>query len=124
MRESGRTRIEQCIFRFRSAANRQKREMCGLACPKSFGSTWNEILKRAKIKHRKAYESRRTYACWALSAGAKTNFIASRMGHNSSQMVYSVYGKWMSDNNVDQMSILNANFGGNASQMPQAVNQQ
>jgi len=45
------------------------------------------------------------------------------MGHSSAQRVYSVYGKWMNDNNVDHMSILNANFGGNAPQMPQAVNQ-
>lgn len=30
----------------------------------------------------------------------------------------------MSDNNVDQMCLLNTNFGGNAPQMPQAVIQQ
>ena len=121
MRESGRTRIDLCIFRFHSAANSQKRERCGLACPKSFGSAWNKILKRAKIKHREVYESRHIYACWALSAGAKTNFTASRMGHNSLQMVYSVYGIWMNDNNVDQMSILNANLE-ERPLMPRSVN--
>jgi hypothetical protein len=37
-------------------------------------------------------------------------------------MVYNVYGKWMTDNN-NQMDILNAHFGGNVPQMPQAQNQ-
>ena len=87
----------------------------------SFGATWNDILKRAGIRHRRAYESRHTYACWALSAGANPNFIATQMGHTSAQMVYNVYGKWMSDNNVDQLSILNANFNSDAPQMPQAI---
>lgn len=81
------------------------------------------MLKRAGIRHRRAYESRHTFACWALSAGANPNFIASQMGHTSAQMVYNVYAKWMTDNNGNQMDILNANFGGNAPRMPQAQNQ-
>ncbi|ELY4638945.1 site-specific integrase, partial [Cronobacter sakazakii] len=123
LREFGRTRMDLCTFVFVPRLTARNGKGGDWYAPGSFGATWNEILKRAKIKHRKAYESRHTYACWALSAGANPNFIASQMGHNSAQMVYSVYGKWMNDNNVDQMSILNANFGGNAPQMPQAVNQ-
>lgn len=45
------------------------------------------------------------------------------MGHTSAQMVYNIYGKWMTDNNSNQMAILNANFGGFAPSMPQALNQ-
>ncbi|NCH45435.1 tyrosine-type recombinase/integrase [Cronobacter malonaticus] len=123
LREFGRTRMDLCTFVFVPRLTARNGKGGDWYAPGSFGATWNEILKRAKIKHRKAYESRHTYACWALSAGANPNFIASQMGHNSAQMVYSVYGKWMNDNNVDQMSILNANFGGNAPQMPQAVYQ-
>ncbi|KHM35831.1 hypothetical protein KV34_06620 [Klebsiella aerogenes] len=37
--------------------------------------------------------------------------------------VYSIYGKWMADNNANQMAIMNANFGGDAPLMPQASNQ-
>lgn len=37
--------------------------------------------------------------------------------------VYNVYGKWMTDNNRNQMDILNAHFGGNVPHMPQAQNQ-
>lgn len=120
LREFGRTRIDECTFVFvprLTARNGKGGDWYG---PGSFGSTWNFILKRAGIRHRKAYESRHTYACWALSAGVNPNFIAAQMGHSSAQMLYTVYGKWMSDNNQDQLSILNANFKSNAPQMPQA----
>ncbi|MEB5922775.1 site-specific integrase [Franconibacter daqui] len=124
LREFGRVRIDPCTFVFvprLTARNGMGGEWYATG---SFGATWNDILKRAGIRHRRAYESRHTYACWALSAGANPNFIASQMGHTSAQMVYNVYGKWMTDNNVDQMSILNANFSSDAPLMPQAANQQ
>ncbi|HFK7188733.1 TPA: DUF3596 domain-containing protein [Serratia odorifera] len=121
LREFGRKRIDQCTFVF--VPKLTARNGCGgdWYAPGSIGGTWNSMLSRAGVKHRKAYESRHTYACWSLSAGANPNFIANQMGHTSAQMVYSVYGKWMSDNNHDQLSILNANFGGNAPHMPQAI---
>jgi len=121
LREFGRKRIDQCTFVF--VPRLTARNGCGgdWYAPGSISGTWSSMLARAGVKHRKAYESRHTYACWALSAGANPNFIANQMGHTSAQMVYSVYGKWMSDNNHDQLSILNANFGGNAPHMPQAI---
>jgi len=48
-----------------------------------------------------------------LSAGANPNFVANQMGHNSSQMVYSVYGKWMSEKNNNQMEVWNIGFTSN-----------
>lgn len=51
-------------------------------------------------------------------------FIAAQMGHASAQMIYSVYGKWMSDNDADQLSIMNRNFTEIAPHMPQVINQQ
>ncbi|HDG1670105.1 TPA: tyrosine-type recombinase/integrase, partial [Kluyvera ascorbata] len=86
--------------------------------PGSIAASWNHHLKRAGIRHRKAYESRHTFACWALSAGANPSFIANQMGHTNAQMVFSVYGKWMSEQNGDQLAILNHNFGLIAPQMP------
>ncbi|KTH62576.1 integrase [Enterobacter hormaechei subsp. steigerwaltii] len=81
-------------------------------------SSWNHLLKRAGIRHRKAYESRHTFACWALSAGANPSFIANQMGHTNAQMVFNVYGKWMTEQNGDQVALLNTNFDFNAPQMP------
>lgn len=123
LREFGRTRIDPCTFVFCPKLTARNGHGGEWYAPGSFGATWNGALRKAGIAHRKAYESRHTYACWALSAGANPNFIAAQMGHTSAQMVYSVYGKWMSDNNSNQMAILNAEFIGSAPLMPQAHNQ-
>lgn len=80
LREFGRTGMDLCTFVFVPRLTARNGKGGDWYAPGSFGSTWNEILKRAKIKHRKAYESRHTYACWVLSAGANPNFIASQMG--------------------------------------------
>ncbi|VEB96814.1 Integrase [Cedecea lapagei] len=123
LREFGRTRTDECTFVFVPKLTARNGIGGDWYAPGSFGATWNLMLKRSGIRHRKAYESRHTFACWALSAGANPNFIAAQMGHTSAQMVYNVYGKWMSDNNGDQMSILNANFSEDVPMMPQAQNQ-
>lgn len=118
LREFGRTRRDECTFVFVPRLTARNGKGGEWYSPGSFSGTWNNILRRSGIPHRKSYESRHTYACWALSAGANPNFIAAQMGHTSAQMVYSVYGKWMTDNNDNQLAILNANFGGAAPQMP------
>jgi integrase len=123
LREFGRTRTDDCTFVFVPRLTARNGIGGDWYAPGSFGMTWNAMLQRAGIRHRKAYESRHTFACWALSAGANPNFIATQMGHTSAQMVYSVYGKWMSENNGDQMSILNAGFNGDAPVMPHAISQ-
>ena len=73
----------------------------------SLGQIWNSALRRAGLRHRKAYQSRHSFACWALSAGANPNYVAAQMGHSDAQMVYRVYGAWMSENNTDQLSLIN-----------------
>ncbi|MDC9595293.1 site-specific integrase [Xenorhabdus anantnagensis] len=120
LREFGRTRTDECTFVFVPRQTAQNGKGGDCYSPGSFGATWNNLLKRAGIRHRRAYESRHTFACWALSAGANPNFIATQMGHTSAQMVYHVYGKWISDNNQNQLNILNADFSSNVPSMPQA----
>jgi integrase len=85
---------------------------------------WDAAMRRAGIRHRNAYQSRHTYACWSLSAGANPNFIATQMGHADAQMVYKVYGKWMSEKNAEQIELLNRNLTEFAPPMPQAVGSQ
>ncbi|HAU8266651.1 TPA: site-specific integrase [Kluyvera intermedia] len=123
LREFGKTRTDECTFVFCPKLTARNGQGGEWYAPGSFGATWNGILRKSGIAHRKAYESRHTYACWALSAGANPNFIAAQMGHTSAQMVYSVYGKWMNDHNGNQMDILNANFSSDAPHMPHALNQ-
>jgi integrase len=87
----------------------------------SVGDSWDAALKRSGLRHRKAYQSRHTYACWSLSAGANPSFIASQMGHASAQMVFNVYGAWMADSSGDQIAMLNQKLSDFAPSMPHAV---
>lgn len=78
-------------------------------------------MRRAGIRYRRAYQSRHTYACWSLAAGANPNFIAKQMGHTDAQMVYRVYGSWMAENNQDQVLILNQKLSEFAPSMPHTM---
>lgn len=51
------------------------------------------------------------------------NFIATQMGHTDAQMVYKVYGKWMSEKSAEQVSILNQALSHFAPPMPQTITQ-
>lgn len=73
----------------------------------SISSRFNAAVKRAGIRRRNPYHTRHTFACWPLSAGANPSFIASQMGHESTQMVYEVYGAWIEEMNGEQVLMLN-----------------
>ncbi len=64
----------------------------------------------ANLRSRDPYQSRHTYACWSLSAGANPSFIASQMGHENAKMVYTVYSKWIGDMDEDQVGLLDSKF--------------
>ncbi|MDQ9239991.1 tyrosine-type recombinase/integrase [Escherichia marmotae] len=121
LREYGRTEMHPCTFVF----NPQIVTRNGLAgyhyAVGSINQSWETAMRRAGIRYRKAYQSRHTYACWSLTAGANPNFIAKQMGHSDAQMVYRVYGSWMAENNQDQVSILNQKLSEFAPSMPHAV---
>lgn len=121
LREFAKKRIDRCTFVFNPKISARNGQGGHWYSPGSIGTTWNAMLKKAGIKHRKAYESCHTFACWALSAGANPNFVANQMGHASAQMIYNVYGKWMAENNLDQVAILNASFNDNVPPMPQVI---
>lgn len=121
LREYGRTTTHPCTFVF----NPQATATNGIAghhyAVGSVSQSWESAMRRAGLRYRRAYQSRHTYACWSLTAGANPNFIAAQMGHTNAQMVYQVYGAWMSDNNSDQIAILNQKLSDFAPPMPQAV---
>lgn len=80
----------------------------------SISYSWKRGTKLSGIRKRNAYQTRHTFACWTLMAGANPSFIASQMGHEDARMVYQVYSKWISDMNQDQVNMLNK-------QMPTAL---
>lgn len=123
LREYGRTTTHPCTFIFcpqitsPAAAGRFHYAVGSLR------AMWEATTRRAGIRYRKAYQTRHTFACWLLSAGANPTFIAAQMGHSSAQMVYQVYGAWMPENSIDQVEQLNRKLSANATLMPQrAIN--
>ena len=106
-REYGERIEDQKTFVFNASIDSVNGRAGSYYSAESLGQIWNGALKRAGLRHRKAYQSRHTFACWALSAGANPNYVAAQMGHSDAQMVYRVYGTWMSENNTDQLSLIN-----------------
>ncbi|MCE9870310.1 MULTISPECIES: site-specific integrase [Hafniaceae] len=120
LREIGKKRKDACTFVFKPGINSH-----GIVGDRytvtSISDNWDKTLKRAKLRHRKAYQSRHTYACWSLSAGANPAFIATQMGHTSAQMLFNVYGDWIPDHNSDQLALLNSKLSNNAPPMPHKI---
>ncbi|UMR98585.1 tyrosine-type recombinase/integrase [Escherichia coli] len=118
LREFGRTVHHECTFVFNPQLVKKCQQAGHHYKADSIRDSWASALRRAGLRHRKAYQSRHTYACWALSAGANPSFIANQMGHANAQMVFNVYGAWMKDNNVGQIELLNKELAESVPYMP------
>lgn len=55
---------------------------------------WKTTLRRLGMRHRRAYNTRHTYATLGLMAGANPAFMARQLGH-SVEMFFKVYAKWI-----------------------------
>ncbi|EEX4502140.1 tyrosine-type recombinase/integrase [Escherichia coli] len=118
LREFGRTVRHECTFVFNPQLVKKCQQAGHHYKADSIRDSWASALRRAGLRHRKAYQSRHTYACWALSAGANPSFIANQMGHANAQMVFNVYGAWMKDNNIGQIELLNKELTESVPYMP------
>lgn len=52
-------------------------------------------LKRLRIRARRAYATRHTYATTALMHGANPAYIARQMGHKNAKMLFEIYARWL-----------------------------
>jgi len=107
IREYGERIEDQKTFVFNASLDSVNGRSGAYYSTESPGQIWNSALRRAGLRHRKAYQFRHTFAGWSLSEGANPNYVAAQMGHSDAQMVYRVYGAWMSENNTDQLSLIN-----------------
>lgn len=57
-------------------------------------NAWNDALRRAGVRHRKAYSTRHTWASVLLEAGVSPYVVAEQMG-NSVAMVMKHYARWI-----------------------------
>lgn len=120
LREYKKKEVHKCTFVFNPSLHTKNGMSGHHYAVGSVNQSWEAAIRRAGLRYRKAYQSRHTYACWSLTAGANPNFIASQMGHSNAQMVYQVYGKWMADSDSDQIAILNQKLSSFVPSMPHA----
>jgi len=120
LREYGRATTHTCTFIFNPQVIRKTDQAGEHYAAGSLRNLWCATMKRAGLRYRKAYQTRHTYACWSLSAGANPTFIASQMGHSSAQMVYGVYGAWMPECSAEQVEMLNRKLTTTAPLVPQS----
>lgn len=109
---------EDLTFVFNSTVTDKTSRSPGYYSVMSVNGMWKNIIKRSGVRSRRPYQTRHTYACWSLSAGANPNFIATQMGHRNAQMVYTVYGRWMAENNNEQIEMLNSKLNAFAPSAP------
>ena len=58
----------------------------------NLGKIWARALSKAGVKYRRMYETRHTFASWALAAGESPEWVARTLGHVDTTMVYRTYG--------------------------------
>jgi len=107
-REPGRTESQGLRFVFVPPKRAGKNK--GHYAKNSLAYSWEYGIKKGGVRMRDPYQSRHTFACWSLSAGANPSFIASQMGHENAKMVYEVYGKWIGEMGENQVDIINRNL--------------
>ncbi|MCX5542587.1 site-specific integrase [Paraburkholderia sp. CNPSo 3076] len=56
---------------------------------------WTRALKVAKVRYRKPYQTRHTYASMMLSAGEHPMWVARQMGHSNQNTTVRIYARWM-----------------------------
>lgn len=58
---------------------------------------WVSALKLAKVRYRRPYQTRHTYASMMLTAGESIAWLAQQIGHSDWGMLRKVYAKYISD---------------------------
>lgn len=58
---------------------------------------WAHALRAAKIRYRRPYQTRHTYASMMLTAGESPIWLAGQMGHSDTTMIFRNYGRWIPD---------------------------
>lgn len=62
------------------------------------GNAWRRLLAKLDIKYRNTYQMRHTYASTLLSNGENVWWLSSQMGHETVEMIFKHYGKWIPQN--------------------------
>ena len=52
-------------------------------------------MGKSGLKYRRMYETRHTFASWALASGETPEWVARTLGHVDTSMVYRTYGRYI-----------------------------
>jgi integrase len=77
-------------------------------------TVWQPALKRAKVKYRRPYQTRHTYASMMLTAGESIAWLAQQMGHADWASLRKTYAKFIKDSIPDAGDKAVKMFGKNA----------
>ena len=58
----------------------------------NLGKIWRRALTKSGVRYRRLYETRHTFASWALAAGESPEWVARTLGHVDTTMIYRTYG--------------------------------
>ncbi len=64
-------------------------------------TAWTPALKRAKVRYRRPYQTRHTYASMMLTADESIAWLAGQMGHRDWGMLRTIYAKFIKDSIPD-----------------------
>jgi integrase len=56
---------------------------------------WGRVMKKSGLPYRRMYETRHTFASWALATGETPEWVAKAMGHADTSMIYRTYGRYI-----------------------------
>ncbi len=56
---------------------------------------WARAMAKSGLMYRRMYETRHTFASWALGAGELPEWVAQTLGHVNTSMIYSTYGRYI-----------------------------
>jgi integrase len=56
---------------------------------------WARCMKKSGLRPRRMYETRHTFASWALAAGETPAWVAHTLDHVDTSMVHRIYGRFI-----------------------------
>jgi integrase len=79
---------------------------------------WQPALRRAKVRYRRPYQTRHTYASMMLVAGENPMWVAKQMGHTDWSLTAKRYARWIPSDMPEAGRKAVGHFGHNSVTVP------
>ena len=73
---------------------------------------WKRAMEKSGLTHRRMYETRHTFASWAMALGETPGWIARTLGHVDTSMVYRTYSRYIPNLTKQDGLALESRFSG------------